>query len=127
IVWRKANVVHAGDVFFNGRYPFIDLSSGGSIDGMIAAIDVLLTLGDANAKIMPGHGELSDRAAVQEYGKMLKTVRDRVRQQKSAGRSLEQTLAAHPTAEFDARWGTGYIKPDQFVTMVYQSVRTTRR
>jgi glyoxylase-like metal-dependent hydrolase (beta-lactamase superfamily II) len=127
ILWRKANVVHAGDVFFNGRFPFIDLSSGGSIDGMIAAIDILLTLGDENAKIMPGHGELSDRAAVREYGKMLKTVRDRVRQQKSAGRSLEQTLAAHPTSEFDARWGTGFIKPDQFVTMVYQSVKITRR
>ena len=127
ILWRKANVVHAGDVFFNGRFPFIDLSSGGSIDGMIAAVDILLTLGDENAKIMPGHGELSDRAAVREYGKMLKTVRDRVRQQKAAGRSLAQTLATHPTAEFDARWGTGFIKPDQFVTMVYQSVSTTRR
>ena len=127
ILWRKANVVHAGDVFFNGRFPFIDLSSGGSIDGMIAAIDILLTLGDENAKIIPGHGELSDRAAVREYGKMLKTVRDRVRQQKAAGRSLEQTLATHPTAEYDPRWGTGFIKPDQFVTMVYQSVSTTRR
>ena len=127
IVWRKANVVHAGDVFFNGRFPFIDLSSGGGIDGMIAAIDILLTLGDENAKIIPGHGELSDRAAVREYGKMLKTVRDRVRQQKAAGRSLEQTLATHPTAEYDPRGGTGFIKPDQFVTMVYQSVSTTRR
>jgi cyclase len=127
ILWRKANVVHAGDVFFNGRFPFIDLSSGGGIDGMIAAIDILLTLGDENAKIIPGHGELSDRSAVREYGKMLKTVRDRVRQQKAAGRSLEQTLATHPTAEYDARWGTGFIKPDQFVTMVYQSVSTARR
>jgi cyclase len=127
ILWRKANVVHAGDVFFNGRFPFIDLSSGGGIDGMIAAIDILLTLGDENAKIIPGHGELGDRATVREYGKMLKTVRDRVRQQKAAGRSLEQTLATHPTAEYDGRWGTGFIKPDQFVTMVYQSVSTTRR
>lgn len=127
ILWRKANVVHAGDVFFNGRFPFIDLSSGGSVDGLIAAIDVLLTLGDDNVKIIPGHGEVSDRAAVREYAKMLKSVRDRVRQQKVAGRSLAQTLATHPTAEFDARWGTGFIKPDQFVTMVYESVRTTRR
>jgi cyclase len=127
IFWRKANVVHSGDVFFNGRFPFIDLSSGGSIDGMIAAIDILLSLGDDNVKIIPGHGELSDRAAVREHGNMLKTVRDRVRQQKAAGRSLAQTLATRPTAEFDPRWGTGPIKPDQFVTMVYQSVSTTRR
>jgi cyclase len=127
IWWRKANVVHTGDVFFNGRFPFIDLSSGGSIDGMIAAIDVLLTLGDDSVKIIPGHGGLGDRTAVREYGKMLKTVRDRVRQQKAAGRSLAQTQATRPTAEFDARWGMGSIKPDQFVAMVYQSVSTTRR
>lgn len=127
IVWRKANVVHAGDVFVTYGFPFIDLASGGSIDGMIAAVDVLLTLGNENAKIIPGHGPLSDRAAVREYGKMLNTIRDRVRQQKSAGRSLEQTLASRPTAEFDARLGSGFIKPDQFVTMVYESVRIGRR
>ena len=127
IVWRKANVIHAGDVFVTYGFPFIDISTGGSIDGLIAAVDVLLTLGDDNVKIIPGHGALSDRAAVREYGKMLKTVRDRVRQQKAAGRSLEQALATHPTSEFDARWGTGFIKPEQFVAMVYESVRTTRR
>lgn len=127
IVWRKANVVHAGDIFVTYGFPFIDLDSGGGIDGIIAAVDVLLTLGDDQVKIIPGHGPLSDRAAVREYGKMLKTIRDRVRQQKAAGRSLAQTLATRPTAEFDASLGNGFIKPDQFVTMVYQSVSTTRR
>ena len=126
ILWRKANVVHTGDVFFSGRFPFIDVSSGGSIDGLIAATDVLLTLGDDNVKIIPGHGVLSDRAAVRASGKMLTTVRDRVRQQKAAGRSLAQTLATRPTAEFDASWGPGFIKPAQFVTMVSQSEATTR-
>ena len=127
IVWRKANVVHAGDIFVTYGFPFIDLDSGGGIDGFIAAVDVLLTLGDDNVKIIPGHGPVSDRAAVREYSKMLKTIRERVRQQKSAGRSLEQTLATRPTAEFDARLGNGFIKPDQFVTMVYESVRIGRR
>ena len=126
IVWGKADVIHAGDVFVTYGFPFIDISTGGSIDGLIAAVDVLLKLGDDNVKIIPGHGALSDRAAVREYGNMLKTVRDRVRQQKAAGRSLEQTLATHPTSEFDARWGTGFLKPDQFVAMVYQSVRIRR-
>ena len=126
IVWGKADVIHAGDVFVTYGFPFIDVSTGGSIDGLIAAVDVLLKLGDDNVKIIPGHGALSDRAAVREYGNMLKTVRDRVRQQKAAGRSLEQTLATHPTSEFDARWGTGFLKPDQFVAMVYQSVRIRR-
>lgn len=127
IVWRKANVVHAGDIFVTYGFPFIDLDSGGGIDGLIAAVDVLLTLGDDTVKIIPGHGPISDRAAVREYGNMLKTIRDRVRQQKAAGRSLAQTLATRPTAEFDARLGNGFIKPDQFVTMVYQSVSPTRR
>lgn len=127
IVWRKANVVHAGDIFVTYGFPFIDLDSGGGVDGLIAAVDVLLTLGDDTVKIIPGHGPISDRAAVREYGNMLKTIRDRVRQQKAAGRSLAQTLATRPTAEFDARLGNGFIKPDQFVTMVYQSVSPTRR
>jgi glyoxylase-like metal-dependent hydrolase (beta-lactamase superfamily II) len=122
IVWRKANVVHTGDVYFASRFPFIDLGSGGSIDGLIAAVDVLLTLGDDNVKIIPGHGGLSDRAALREYRAMLKTIRDRVSQQKKAGRTLAQTLATHPTGQYDAKWGTGRIKPDEFVEFIYRSL-----
>jgi glyoxylase-like metal-dependent hydrolase (beta-lactamase superfamily II) len=127
IVWRKADVVHAGDVFVTYGFPFIDLDSGGSIDGMIAGCDVLLTLGDDSVKIIPGHGPLSDRAAVREYRSMLKTVRDRVAQQKNAGRTLAQTLATHPTGQFDAKWGGGFIKPDQFVEFVYRSLPERKR
>lgn len=127
IVWRKANVVHTGDVYFATGYPFIDLSSGGSIDGVIAAMDRLLALGDANTKVIPGHGPLSDFAAAREYRAMLQAVRDRVSQQKAAGQTLAQVVAAHPSAAFDARWGTGFIKPDQFVEFVYRSVGGGRR
>jgi glyoxylase-like metal-dependent hydrolase (beta-lactamase superfamily II) len=127
IVWRKGDVVHTGDVYFAGRFPFIDLDSGGSIDGLIAAVDVLLTLGDENAKIIPGHGPLSDRAGVREYRAMLKTIRDRVSQQKRAGRSLAQTLATHPTSGYDEPWGTGFIKPDQFVEFIYKSLPAPKR
>ena len=127
IVWRKADVVHAGDVFVTYGFPFIDLDSGGSIDGMIAGCDVLLTLGDDSVKIIPGHGPLSDRAAVREYRSMLKTIRDRVAQQKNAGRTLAQTLATHPTGQFDAKWGGGFIKPDQFVEFVYRSLPERKR
>jgi len=127
IVWRKADVVHAGDVFVTYGFPFIDLDSGGSIDGMIAGCDVLLTLGDDSVKIIPGHGPLSDRAAVREYRSMLKTIRDRVAQQKNAGRTLAQTQATHPTGQFDAKWGGGFIKPDQFVEFVYRSLPERKR
>jgi len=122
VVWRKANVVHAGDVFVTYGFPFIDASTGGSIDGLLGALDVLLSLGDENAKIIPGHGGLSDRAGVREYRAMLKTVRDRIAGHKAAGRTLAQTVAAHPTAEFNGRWGSGFVKPDQFVEIVYRSL-----
>jgi glyoxylase-like metal-dependent hydrolase (beta-lactamase superfamily II) len=122
IVWRKANVVHTGDVYFAGRFPFIDLSSGGSIDGLIAAVDLILNLSNDSTKIIPGHGPLSDRAALREYRAMLKTTRDRVSQQKNAGRTLAQTIATHPSSKFDATWGKGSIKPDQFVEFIYRSL-----
>lgn len=126
IVWRKANVVHTGDVYFAGRFPFIDLSSGGSIDGLIAAVDLILNLSNDSTKIIPGHGPLSDRAGLREYRAMLKTTRDRVSQQKNAGRTLAQTIATHPSSKFDGTWGTGFIKPDQFVEFIYQSLPARR-
>ena len=127
IVWRKADVVHAGDVFVTYGFPFIDLDAGGSIDGMIAGCDVLLTLGDENVKIIPGHGPVSSRAEVREFRAMLKTIRDRVSQQKNAGRTLAQAQATHPTSQFDAKWGGGFIKPDQFVEFVYRSLPARKR
>jgi len=127
VIWfRKANVMHMGDTFFNGRYPLIDLSSGGSIDGMVAAADRVLALVDANTKIIPGHGPLADRAALQVYRAMLATVRDRVRQAVAAGQTLAQVQAAKPTAEFDAVWGNGRITPALFVEIVYTDLAARR-
>ena len=123
IVWfRHANVVHMGDTFFNGRYPLVDLASGGSIDGFVAAADRVLAMADANTKIIPGHGPLGDRAALQSFRAMLVTVRDRIKQAVAAGRTLEQVQAAKPTAEFDAVWGNGRITPTMFVEVLYQDL-----
>ena len=128
IIWfRRANVIHMGDTFFNGRYPLIDLSSGGSIDGMVGAADRVLAVADANTKIIPGHGPLGDRAALQAYRTMLATIRDRIRQAVTAGRTLEQVQAAKPTAEFDAVWGSGRITPTLFVEMLYTDLAARRR
>ena len=127
IIWfRRANVVHMGDTFFNGRYPLVDLSSGGSIDGMVAAADRVLALADANTKIIPGHGPLGDRAALQNYRTMLATVRDRIRQAVAGGQTLEQVQAAKPTAEFDAVWGKGSITPTRFVEILYTDLAARR-
>ena len=123
IVWfRHANVVHMGDTFFNGRYPLVDLASGGAVDGLIGAADRVLAMVDANTKIIPGHGPLGDRVALQAYRTMLVTVRDRIRQGVAAGRTLEQVQAGKPTAEFDAVWGNGRITPTMFVEVLYQDL-----
>jgi glyoxylase-like metal-dependent hydrolase (beta-lactamase superfamily II) len=122
VYFRKANVIHAGDTFFNGMYPFIDVSSGGSINGQIAAAERILGMGDEHTRIIPGHGPLADRAALRAYRDMLAKVRDRVAPLAKAGKSLDQVLAAKPTAEFDASWGKGFLKPEQFVAIVYSSL-----
>jgi glyoxylase-like metal-dependent hydrolase (beta-lactamase superfamily II) len=123
IVWfRHANVVHMGDTFFNGRYPLVDLASGGAVGGLIGAADRVLAIADANTKIIPGHGPLGDRVALQAYRTMLVTVRDRIQQAVAAGRTLAQVQAAKPTAEFDAVWGSGRITPALFVEILYQDL-----
>ena len=123
IVWfRHANVIHMGDTFFNGRYPLVDLASGGSVDGFIVAADRVLALSDANTKIIPGHGPLGDRVALQSFRTMMMTVRDRIKQAIAAGRTLDQVKAAKPTADLDAVWGNGRITPTLFVEILYQEL-----
>jgi cyclase len=127
IIWfRHANVVHMGDTFFNGRYPLIDLSSGGAVDGMVGAADRVLGMVNADTKIIPGHGPLADRAALQAYRTMVATVRDRIKRAVAAGQTLAQVQAAKPTAEFDAVWGKGNITPERFVEIVYTDLSARR-
>jgi len=119
IYFRRANVVHMGDTYFNGSYPFIDVSSGGSVNGMVAAADRVLSMTDQNTKYIPGHGQLSGRAELMAYRDMLATVRDRIRKLAGQGKTLAQVKAAKPTAEFDAAWGGGFINPDRFIEILY--------
>ena len=119
IHFAKGNVLHLGDLFFNGMYPFIDASTGGNIGGMIAAADGALKFVDARTKIVPGHGPMADRTALTAYRDMLATVRDRVAKLKAAGRTLEETIAARPTADLDGAWGKGFLTPDVFLSIVY--------
>lgn len=118
-----SNVLHAGDIFFNGMYPFIDVDSGGSVDGMIAAADELLAMTDADTKIIPGHGPLASRDDLRGYRDMLATVRDGVRAMIEEGRTLEEIKAAGLTADFDARYNRlGFFEPERWVEMVYGSL-----
>jgi glyoxylase-like metal-dependent hydrolase (beta-lactamase superfamily II) len=120
--FEKANVLHTGDVFFNGRYPFIDGSTGGRIDGMIAGVDRLLSLADSDTKIVPGHGPLGTKADLAKYRDMLSTAADRVRKLKASGKSLEESIAAKPFVDLDADWGKGMLNGDSFVKVVYLSL-----
>ena len=122
IRFAKANVLHLGDVFFNGSYPFIDAATGGRMDGMVAAAGQALKAVDAQTTIVPGHGPLGDRAALERYWTMLSTIRDRVGVLKAAGKSVADAQAAKPTASFDAEWGQGFMKPDAFVALVYSTL-----
>ena len=117
--FERANAIHAGDVFFNGFYPFIDLDSGGSVEGMIAAAERALALADAETKVIPGHGPLSDAAGLRDYRAMLVTARDRVRALVREGKSADQVVAAKPTADLDATWGGGFMTPERFVRILY--------
>jgi cyclase len=120
--FRRANVIHMGDTFFNGNYPFVDVSSGGSLEGVIGAADRVLALANPDTKIIPGHGPLADRRALQAYRDMLVQVRDRVRRLIAERKTLEQSVAAKPLADLDATWGRGFINSDRMVTFAYQSL-----
>jgi cyclase len=124
--FTNANVLHMGDLFFNGTYPFIDASTKGNINGMVGAASRALQMADDRTKIVPGHGPVGDRAALQKYRTMLTTIRDRVRAQKTKGAALEQVQAAKPTAEFDANWGKGMLPGSDFVALVYNTLETPR-
>jgi len=124
VLWfRKANVVHMGDVFFNGFYPFIDTGSGGSIDGMVTALDTVLGRIDDGTKVIPGHGPVGTKADLKNFRDMLATVRDRIRKAIQQGKTQDQVVASKPSAEFDAVWGNGFFKPDAFVAMTYTGMK----
>jgi glyoxylase-like metal-dependent hydrolase (beta-lactamase superfamily II) len=122
----KNDVIHAGDVFWNGLYPFIDASSGGSIRGTLAACDRLLAIAGPRTRVIPGHGPLSDRAGLQAYRDMLAGVLARIEPMVRDGRTVEEIVAAKPTAQFDAQWGKGFIAPHKFAEMVAQDLLRNR-
>ncbi len=118
IFFKNANVIHTGDLFFNGIYPFIDGQSGGSLKGMILSVDKILARADDSTKIIPGHGPLGNKADLKAYRDMLQEVHKRIASLQKDGKTVEEIVAAKPTADFDAQWGSGFLNPDQWVTIV---------
>lgn len=119
IHFRKANVIHAGDIFFNGWYPFIDVDSGGSIAGMMSAVDTVLALSDDATRIIAGHGPVSGKAELQAYRKMLVDTVTRIRTLRAEGRTVDEIVAAAPNAaDYDKTWATTFINPERYVRMI---------
>jgi glyoxylase-like metal-dependent hydrolase (beta-lactamase superfamily II) len=122
IYFHKANVLHVGDIWFNGIYPFIDEGTGGSIGGMIRAADKTLTVAGSDTKMIPGHGPLGSKADFQKYRDMLAAIRDKVAALKTSGASEEEAIAKKPTAEFDAALAKGFMNADTFAGIVYRTL-----
>ncbi len=122
IYFEEDNVLHMGDCYFKIGYPFIDLGSGGSIDGYINALETGLALSNDKTQIIPGHGPMANKSELAAYTKMLKDIRKNVAELKADGKSLEATIAAKPSAKYDAKNGVAFIKPEQIVTAIYNSL-----
>jgi len=117
------NVLHTGDLYFNGFFPFMDASSGGSLAGMIAGANKILGLVDEKTQIIPGHGKLSKKSELEAYVSLLTSVQDRIAPMIAAGKTVDDVVAAKPTKEFDAKWGGGFLKPDVWVKIVYAAAK----
>lgn len=119
VVFTNADAIHMGDVFFNGRYPFIDVDSGGGIHGVINAATDILGMCGTGTRIIPGHGDVAGCEELRAYRNMLTTVRDRVQRMIDDGMTEDQVVAAAPTADLDAAWGGD---SERFVRGAYQSL-----
>jgi glyoxylase-like metal-dependent hydrolase (beta-lactamase superfamily II) len=120
--FTDADVFHTGDTWWNGYYPFIDYSTGGSIDGTIRAAEANLTKVTDKMIIIPGHGPVGDKSQLTVYRNPLVTVRNKVATLKKQGKSLDEIIAAKPTAAYDAKWGGGFMPPAFFTGLVFEGV-----
>ena len=126
VTFAEADILHCGDTYWNGFYPFIDYSTGGSIDGMIKATEANIAAAGSETIVIPGHNmpdrasPVSSKAELIAYRDMLLGVRENVAKLKREGRSLEEVVAAKPTASFDEKWGQFLITPAFFTKLVYE-------
>lgn len=122
IRFRKANIIHMGDTFFNGFYPYIDVTAGGSMDGMIAAANQALGLANEKTRIIPGHGPMATRVELTAFRDMLVTARVRIAKAKINGMTAEQVLNANLLADLDSTWGKGFMTSAQFAASAYNAI-----
>ena len=122
IHFQEVNVIHSGDILFNGLFPFIDLDSGGSVSGYIAGQEIILSMADANTKIISGHGPLGNKADLQAAHDMLVDALARVKKLVDAGKSAEEILAEIPLASYHDDWNWGFITTERMTETLYRSL-----
>ena len=120
--FTNSDIIHVGDTFWNGYYPFIDYSTGGSIDGTIRATEANLAKVTDQMIVIPGHGAIGDKSQLASYRDLLAAVRDKVAVLKKQGKTLDEIVAAKPTAAWDAKWGGGFMNPRMFTGLVFEGV-----
>ena len=118
IHFENANVIHMGDTFFNGTYPFIDVSAGGSLNGVLTAAKRGLALANEETLIIPGHGPLSNKAELQTYLNVLTDINDQFTALRKSGTSAEDILAEGISMDYDEDWGQGFIGPEKFIEIL---------
>jgi glyoxylase-like metal-dependent hydrolase (beta-lactamase superfamily II) len=123
VYFRDANIIHTGDIVFWGLYPFIDVDSGGSVDGVVAGCDRLLEISDAKTRFVPGHGTVIGRDELVEYRAMLVEIRSRVAAAIADEEDLDAVLASRPTAEWDEAWGGTWLSGDDFTKIVFRDLQ----
>ncbi|GMR15138.1 MAG: MBL fold metallo-hydrolase [Gammaproteobacteria bacterium] len=127
IHFPTSNVIHMGDMYFNTMYPYVDLDAGGSIQGIVSAADLALSLADDKTRIIPGHGPLATTEDLRNYRDFLIKAIANVQALIDEDKNLQQTIAAQPTAEWDEELGKTWITPAQFVTFIYNSLEGIQR
>lgn len=122
IYFREENVIHTGDVLFNGLFPFIDLDSGGSVDGYLAAQEDILSLAGPETQIIPGHGPLATRADLEASHRMLSDARDRVKRMIDEGKTIDDILAANPLAPYHDEWNWEFITTERMTRTIHRAL-----
>lgn len=122
-IFTKANVIVGGDLVFNGRYPFLDVEHGGSIQGLIDGLDTLVAIADEKTVVIPGHGGIMNKSDLQHFRDMLNTISNNVERAINEGKTLAQVIAAKPSSNFDEEFGNSIIPGDDLVAAIYKNLK----
>lgn len=119
--WPSENIVHTGDIFFNGFFPFIDKDSGGSLRGMVKAVDKIMAMVDDDTVIIPGHGPLATKSDLVSYQKMLKILADRLTTARAQGKGKEDWVSNNPLSDLEEEWGDGFLDLATFTPLIWDA------